>query len=480
MVTDISDTRLIADVKTAFPDLVMPESEKFYSDVIYVCRDIYGGSPAWRSVKKSGLYSGGLREMSLLNAAKVLCDELAALTFSEKTAITVSDGKVQDYVNAVLNDNGFYENMPQFLSAAYAMGGGAVKCYVSDGKAVIDYLRADCFVPSEYNNRRITSGVFRSVSFQKGFYYTLFEHYSPGNVEYKLFKSSDKSNLGMMCELSEVYDIPDNVNYDTDVPMFAYFHPAVSNNLDSGCLGLSVFANSTDTLKALDVAFDSFSREFILGRKRIIVPSSSIRTVVDTDTGNVRRYFDSDDEVYQALRCDEEKDLKITDNTMSIRVSEHVESINALLDTLCFQAGLSEGYLSFSGKGGMKTATEVVAENSKTFRTAKSHKNMLEEFLIDMVKAVAAVGAFLGECPALDDDAEICVSFADDVIEDDASIIDNNIKLVQAGLKSKLSAIMDIQKCDEDTAREELERINAEETAVIDDGAFDPSENPAF
>lgn len=477
MYSDMNNTRLIADAKKAFPDIAFPESDKFYSDVIYVCRDIYCGSPGWRTVKKSGLYSGGLRDMSLINAAKVLCDELTALTFSERTSVIISDNAINDYVNRVLDDNGFYENMPQFLSCAYAMGGGAIKCYIANGKTVLDYLRADCFVPSEYNNRRITGGVFRSVSFVKGFYYTLFEHYSTGRVEHKLFRSGSKDTLGTECPLSELYDIPESTDYHTDVPMFSYFRPAVSNNLDDGCLGLSVFANSTDTLKALDVAFDSFSREFVLGRKRIIVPSACVRTVVDPDSGEVRRFFDADDEVYQAMKCDEEKDLKIVDNTMSIRVSEHVESINALLDTLCFQCGLSEGYLSFSGRGGIKTATEVIAENSKTFRTAKSHKNLLEEFLIDTVRAITAAGNFLGECPELSDDTEICVSFADDVIEDDASIIDNNIKLVQAGLKSKLSAIMDIMKCDEDTARQELDRINSEETAVIDAGTFDPSEN---
>ena len=191
--------------------------------------------------------------------------------------------------------------------------------------------------------------------------------------------------------------------------MFAYFKPAVSNNLGDNCLGLSVFANSTDTLKALDVAFDSFSREFILGRKRIIVPSSCIRTVVDPETGNVQRYFDADDEVFQALRCDDENDLHITDNTMEIRVSEHVDSINALLNILCFQTGLSAGALSFDSSGGIKTATEVISQNSKTYRTAKAHKNMLEEFFVDLVHSICAVGNYLGQCPELTDSVDISV-----------------------------------------------------------------------
>lgn len=43
--------------------------------------------------------------------------------------------------------------------------------------------------------------------------------------------------------------------------------------------------------------------------------------------------------------------------------------------------------------------------------------------------------------------------------KDTNATIDRNIKLVQGGLRSKLTAIMEIEKCDEATARKELERI---------------------
>lgn len=469
---------LIEDIKTAFPDIKIPDLQNYYADVIGTCRDVFGGEPHWKVTKKSGLYSSGTRNMSLLNVSKVLCDEFAKLTFSEKTGINISDASVQKYVDSVLKDNGFYKNMTDFLARAYALGGGVIKCYAADGKAVLDFLRADQFVPTEFNNRRITGGVFRSVTYDGKFYYTLFEKYSAGTVEYKLFRSGDKVNIGSECPLSELYGgLAPFVDYGTDIPMFAYFRPAVTNNLGDNVLGLSVFANSLDTLKSLDVAFDSFSREFILGKKRIIVPSSCIRTVVDTESGVKKKYFDADDEVYQALRCDEEQDLKVVDNTMEIRVSEHVDSINALLNILCFQTGLSAGHLSFDAAGGLKTATEIISENSKTFRTAKDHKNLLEEFLIDVVYAISSVGNYLGLCPLLSEDAEVTVSFADNIVEDDNTIIDNNIKLVQAGLKSKLSAVMEIMKCDEAEARKELEKVSEEQAQVVDDGTFDASED---
>lgn len=466
---------LLADVRQAFKDITFPMIDDYYTDVIYPCRDIYAGVPPWHTVKRSGLYGKGTRDMAVLNTAKMLCDELTALTFSEKTEIIVSDRTLQEYIDNVLEANGFYRNMPSFLAYAYALGGGVLKCYAVDGKPVIDYLNADCFIPTEYDNRRITGGIFRSVQFRRGYYYTLLEHYSGGTVEYKAYKSGDANVLGAECPLSEYFgwDFPQYVDYGTDQPMFAYFKTATANNISDGCLGLSVFANCRDTLKSLDIAFDSYGREFVLGRKRIIVPSSCIRTVVDPDTGNVQRYFDADDEVYQALKCDEDKDLNITDNTMSIRVDEHVSSINALLNILCAQTGLSAGYLSFDRSGGVKTATEIISENSKTFRTAKTHKNMLAEALKQLVGSLVSLGVYLKICPDIAD-YTVDVAFADNIIEDDNTIIDNNIKLVSAGLKSKISAIMEIMKCDEAAARKELEKIK-NESSVVDDMAFDPS-----
>ena len=51
---------------------------------------------------------------------------------------------------------------------------------------------------------------------------------------------------------------------------------------------------------------------------------------------------------------------------------------------------------------------------------------------------------------------------------DDNTKIENNIKLVSAGLKSKVSAIMDIFGCDEDEAMAELERISKESQISAD------------
>lgn len=435
---------------------------RYYSACIDEWRRIYRDDPEWRQTAKGGLFSCGKRQLLRLNMAKVLCDNLAALTFSEQCEITLDRPEYQRYIDSVLNANGFWKQLPELLSKAYAMGGAVLKCYLSDGNPRIDYITADRFVPVSWDGSGVQSGILSGTYTKGRDYYHLLEFMQPGRSEFKLFKAASESELGRECPLSEMFPgLNSKVEYADGKSVFAYFRPFVSNNSDYDTpLGMSVYANCTDTLRALDTVFDSFQREFILGKKRIIVPSSCIQTILDPDSGKVVRYFDADDEAFIALRHEDGEDLKITDNTTELRIEQHVSAINAYLNILCMQTGLSAGTFSFDVQQGMKTATEIISQESKTARTVKNNKNLLTEAIETVVRALIQLGVMSGEISR--QEYSVTVGWNDNIIIDDNTLIDNNIKLVSAGLKSKIKAIMEVQKCDEATAREELERMSQE------------------
>ena len=464
-------------IKQAFPGERFPEDGGYYAKMDMWQR-IYEGEPEWKAVKQAGLGKGGKRRMNMLGTGKILCDEFAHKCFGEQVDISCGSEEYDKFILNFLDSEGFWKNIPQLLSKAFAQGGCVMREYIDNGKVRLSFVEGRHFYPLKWDNRIVSEGIFEEISARGKYYYTLFEKHSEKEgiflIEDLLFKSSDPNVLGDRVPLTELYPNmeSDSFTYDTSVPLFQYFKPDFSCNIRTELpLGISCFANCTDTLKAIDVAFDSFAREFILGKKRIIVPSSCIRTVVNPETGISERYFDADDEVYQALKCDEDKDLKITDNTVALRVQEHVDAINALLNIICFQVGLSPGSLSFDKSGGVKTATEVISEENKTAITIRCQKNLLVEFIEGMCRSVLELAMKTGEISQ--GEYEITAAFKDSVIIDDNTLIDNNIKLVTAGLKSKLSAMMEVMKCDEETAKKELERIRAEEPVVS--GGFDPT-----
>lgn len=447
---------IITDAARAFPEAAVPSAEGYYDDMISLCDSIYRGEPPWKIVRRSGLYGKSDREMSMVNAAKVLCDQMADMTFGQQADIIVSDREKQDYLNRVLQKNAFWDRMTGFFSRAYALGGGAVRVYIADGEPVLDYLGAESFIPMGWSSRAMEEGIFRSVIRRGGKYYRLLEYHNrneEGNtrVRSRLFVSDSRYELGSE-EDTAVLGVQPEVNYPFAVPMFSYFHPACGNNISDSCMGISCFYNCRDTLRAIDIAFDSLVREFILGRKRIIVPSSCIRTVVDPESGQTRRYFDADDEVYQALRCEDESELKIIDNTAELRIDEHVSAINALLNILCFQTGLSSGTLSFGTSTGVRTAAEISSQENRTQRTMNSNRNIAAEFIEGIANAVLAAGTALGHISG--GEVSVKVSFSKELDNDIDKNIDRLLKLYREGIRTKEEVRAETEQYIGETMRE--------------------------
>ena len=84
-----------------------------------------------------------------------------------------------------------------------------------------------------------------------------------------------------------------------------------------------------------------------------------------------------------------------------------------------------------------------------------------------IVRSIIAVGIEMGDL-SQSEDYGILITMPDGVVIDDNTKIENNIKLVGAGLKSKLAAIMDVQNCDEEAAQKELDRIAKENQMSAD------------
>ena len=241
---------------------------------------------------------------------------------------------------------------------------------------------------------------------------------------------------------------------------------------------MSIYGNSLETLHALDVCFDSFVREFRLGKKRIIVPARAVRTVVDPVTGKPCRYFDANDETYEALSSDTPDDLKITDNSVSLRVEEHVSAINAFLSVLCLQTGFSAGTFTFDQHSGLKTATEVVSENSKTYKTIKTIQKQIRPAIEHLIRNIIDV-AILYELDYEGQKIESLVSngynvnitFDDGITQDRQTNLNEGVMLVGAGLLSKYTFMTDPkygQGLTPEEAQAELDRIKAEGTGQID------------
>ena len=333
--------------------------------------------------------------------------------------------------------------------------------------------------------------MFISRKAKGGYYYTRLEWHKWDGLTYvvtnelyraEMQKGADGSNqdiLGVRWPLADLYPwLDERTEIPVEESLFSYFRTPVANNIDDNSpLGVSVYGNALETLHALDICYDSFVREFRLGKKRIIVPARAVRTVVDPQTNMVRRYFDPGDETYEALASDDPNDLKITDNSVELRVEEHIAALNAFLSILCLQVGFSASTFSFDEHGGVKTATEVISENSKTYKTIKTVQNQLRPALEHLVRNIIDVSVLYGvqwQGQSVESLAKngyhVNVVFDDGVTQDRQTNINEGVMLVGAGLLSKYTFLIDKkygQGLTEEEANAELARIKAENQQTV-------------
>ncbi|PEB19719.1 portal protein [Bacillus toyonensis] len=464
---------LIKGIKKISDKKEIPINEESYKQ-IDIWKAIYSGHyDNWHNVKYHTVEGQKSRRMASLNMAKVISQEMAALIFNEKCSINISDKTLSDDIKNVLDENNFIKEFQRYLEYTFALGGMVIKVYWNDG-IKLSYVTADCFIPIAWDNKHITEGVFVNELSKGDKKYTLLEwHLIEGSehvIRNELYESKNQGDLGVKVPLSTLYpDLEEEVWIkDISRPLFVYFKPNTANNLDlSSPLGISLYANSLDTLKSLDIAFDSFQREFILGKKRIIVPTSAIKTVIDPISGMPHRYFDSTDEVYEAMKFDD-GDQSIKDISVELRVEEHTAAINALLNYVSMQVGFSAGAFSFDGQG-VKTATEVVSENSKTFRTKQSHETIIEDGIRDLVDIIIEIAALYDEFESTDE-YEVTVTFDDSIAEDQTAEINKQVTLVMNGLTTKKLAIMKIHGVSEEEAERIVEEIQNENKMVMPEG----------
>ena len=507
----VANTGLAREFKSVFELGGVPAFQQFYDFGVFIWKLLWKGFyKPWHVILTPTIADPNATRIAFrMNMAKAVCAEMAGLVWGEECTVNVSiDGLKSDednpdplntFVQKVLDKNAFSEKMQESIEEGLALGGSALKVWCEskhdeDGneipdtrKIMIGYAMADQFVPLAWDNARVTEGVFVSRIAKGGWYYTRLEWHRWNGLTYvitnelyrsEITKGKDGADsqdiLGVRYPLAEIYPYLDEV---TEVPveesLFSYWRTPIANNLDDNSpLGMSIYGNALETLHALDVCYDSFVREFRLGKKRIIVPARAVRMVADPQTGRMLRYFDPNDETYEAMASDSPDDLKITDNSVELRVEEHVAAINAFLSILCLQIGFSAGTFTFDQHTGLKTATEVVSENSKTYKTIKTLQNQIRPAIEHLVRNIIDVAILYG----IDDEGvtveslasrgyEVQVTFDDGVTQDRQTNINEGVMLVGAGMLSKFTFLTDPkygQGLTPEQAQEELARIKEE------------------
>jgi len=427
------------------------------------------------------------RDYLTLNMIKEVSDLLSKVVFNDKCKISISDKVANDFIAQVFEDIDFYKQFQRYLEPMFALGGLAARPYIENGKVRISWCLATTFYPLKSNTNHIDEGaiVTKSLAVEddKVIYYSLIEiHERNGDdhsITNELYRSEKREEVGKQVPLNQIYKGMEAyaVVKNPKRPVFAYLKPAGFNNINpSSPLGLGVCDNAKSTLKAINDAYDSFNWEIQMGERTVIVPAHMTKGRLDKN-GKLIPVFDPKTNVYLSLPTDDEGFAPV-DVTSDIRTQAFVDSINFFLRTLEMQVKLSTGTFTFE-KNSVKTATEVISEDSQTYKTRNSHLTEVETFIKHLIISILELAQrtnvkvkgktgrlYNGKIPEFE---EIGIDFDDGVFQSKDAMLDNYTKAVLNDLMPHTIAIARLNDLPEKEAIEWFKIIQQEKRGIYPD-----------
>lgn len=374
-----------------------------------------------------------------MNSCKRVCEDWANLLLNEKTDIVSADEKQNNIIQDVFAKNDFWQLANNSVEKNQAIGGGAfVLSKDTDGNIKIEYVDGTrCYI-LECDNNEVINCAFENKLHIKGEQYTVLSVHirNVDKISYTIYnylfdKDMNKLTSNEMLNLIQVDDV-----IPSEVKTFSFFAPqnVCKRNWDTP-FSDSVFSKAIDANKLIDLAFDSYANEFQLGKKRIFVATEMATYAKVTSEENGKAVtvrvptFDENETVFNLLPEQDDGKALIKEIDMELRVSEHEKGIQNALNYFASLCGLGEKYYTYEN-GALKTATEVVSENSSLFRNIQKQQVPIERMLIEVCEAILGLSG-------ITEYAELTVEFDDSIIVDREAERQRDMIDVREGIMSK-------------------------------------------
>lgn len=450
------------DIFSYFRDKGIDTVNPIYYRQIEIWRSWYNSNV--KKFHKYKVYRGNGTSVNCLRhslgMAKKVCEDMADLLLNERVTITIADQTTDAFVKGVLEANTWEELGNEFQEWKSALGTVAYVVYIKDavvdeagnmtgGSVGINYVEATNIYPTSWQNKVITECIFTFSKTYKRKKYVHFQYHRLEDVlgenrkQYVIENTVVENTMGAGKELTpeEWEEIPafsglaERIETGSDKALFIIDRLNMVNNADDDTtnpMGVSLFANAIDIIRKIDLEYDSYANEFSLGRKRIFVAPEFLSST------NGSPVFDPNDSVFYELPEDYFKNAEskeaIREINMELRIEEHSKAINDDLNWLSFKCGFGTDRYKFEA-GSVKTATEVISENSDMYRSLTKHELVLNRVLIQLIKTIIRAGISIG-ITGLQENAAVTIAFDDSIIEDKATERQNDRQDVAMGAMS--------------------------------------------
>lgn len=420
------------------------------------------------------------RQLYTMRMPKKICEDWASLLLNERTGIVAADNGTQKWLmgdnetSGVLGDLQFWPKANSLVELAFRSGTGAFVLGVDgvtvdrsnkvarspDAKLYMDYLPAEYIIPITVRHGEVVDVAFASevVSGGKSCIYLQTHQLSAEGyvISNEYFRgTSDNEESGSYIEAPLPSGMLKEIRTGSRVPWFALLRPnVVKNRIGGAGLGMAVFAEAIDQVKAVDRAFNNLVKDLELGGKKVFYD----QTLVRQEFENGKIVTITPDDVMQQLFLqmgdgeDAESKNPIHEYNPSLRIQENVDAVQNALNYLSFKCGLGTRHYQFSGSN-VTTATQYSGDRQDMRQNVAKHAIYVEQALQQIVRAILWVGKTILGAP-VDPDTEITVSFDDGYFTDNETTRALMAQDVRDGIIPKWKYAARWYDLDEDAAKE--------------------------
>ncbi len=318
-----------------------------------------------------------------MKPARMVADEMATLVLPEGTIISSTDESMNEWIDNRFHD--FIDDSVEFLSRVYATGAGAwaiglqlnqgqVETYIQsyDAQETIPLIGGGCAFTSLVNIDGKRYKQLQIHAMHEGTFH-IFTH---------LFDEHDKE---------VVFDnVAGAVNTAQTMPTFTIVRPARSNTVNKySPLGCSIYEDAIGAFKMVDESFNELYWHTRLSRPRVFLDETMIAR--DKKTGEIDYQTTLDKTLFRAVGGAVGSSTPISVYNPETHIADMTQALNSALSIMSVKCGFGQGYFSFDFKQGLKTATEVVANNSQLYRNIKRHEKRLGSSIKEIIQAAFLV-----------------------------------------------------------------------------------------
>ncbi len=376
-----------------------------------------------------------------LHPARRVCREWAsAILDDDGTKVGTDAEAVTELLEGWVNETRFIPTAQRCLERAFGVGTGALALWFDvreDGTCDIRARRYDArmVLPLSWDDDGVTECAFVTDAYIDGHkvhqlqMHVMSEETGTHHVITRMFDAKTGEEIASD-EIIEDFDAL------TELPTFAIIRPALDNiHAEGTYMGQSVFADAIDAIKGVDNAFDSMQREIDATKVKVFM-SDELFDLQTDEEGHTRAVPMSPENTVITKVAGIGADPVYEVFSPAIRTAQLAEALNVGLSELGDLTGFGQDYFRYDKSGGLKTATEVSADNSAFMRNIRKHENELRPQLEGLLECLLACQRMLNGWPA-PDECDVRVDFDDSIIQDTASEKAQMMAEVSAGIVPK-------------------------------------------